>query len=77
MGKKKWPNREKGKFSGKALLKFLGVFFNQKGGYYEQDDRCMGNLLMFLLVAGTGCNTMEGAGEDVEKAGEKVKDAAD
>jgi hypothetical protein len=43
MGKKKWPNREKGKFSGKALLKFLGVFFNQKGGYYEQDDRCMGN----------------------------------
>ena len=36
-----------------------------------------GILLMFFLVVGTGCNTMEGAGEDVEKAGEKVKDAAD
>ena len=24
-----------------------------------------------------GCNTMEGAGQDVERAGEKIQDAAD
>jgi predicted small secreted protein len=36
-----------------------------------------GILLMCFLVAGTGCHTMEGAGKDVEKAGEKVQDAAD
>jgi predicted small secreted protein len=77
MGKKKWPIREKGKILWKGTFEIPWCFFNQKGGYYEQDDRCMGNLLMFFLVAGTGCNTMEGAGEDVEKAGEKVKDAAD
>lgn len=36
-----------------------------------------GVLLMFVLVAGTGCHTMEGAGKDVERAGENVQDAAD
>jgi len=29
---------------------------------------------MFVLVAG-GCNTIEGAGKDVERAGEKVQGA--
>ncbi len=38
--------------------------------------RIWGVLLMFVLVAGTGCNTMEGAGEDVSEVGEDVKDAA-
>ncbi|RYF70449.1 MAG: entericidin A/B family lipoprotein [Comamonadaceae bacterium] len=27
-------------------------------------------------IALTGCNTMKGAGQDVQKAGEKVEDAA-
>jgi predicted small secreted protein len=29
------------------------------------------------LISVTACNTMEGAGKDVERAGEKVQDAAD
>jgi predicted small secreted protein len=32
--------------------------------------------LMAAMVLG-GCNTIEGAGKDVEKAGEEVQDAAD
>lgn len=41
------------------------------------------NALSLLLAAlvwaviGTGCNTMEGAGKDIEKAGDKIQDAAD
>jgi predicted small secreted protein len=40
------------------------------------------NALMFSLVclaglATTGCNTIRGAGEDIEKAGEEVQEAAD
>lgn len=27
-------------------------------------------------VLGTGCNTMKGAGKDIEKAGDKIQDAA-
>ena len=39
------------------------------------------NLAMLLLVlfAATcfgGCNTIEGAGKDIKKAGEKIEDAA-
>ena len=36
-------------------------------------------LVMFTVgsVALVGCNTMKGAGEDVEAAGEAVQDAAD
>jgi entericidin A len=43
----------------------------------------MKKLLMSLVLAGlavtafTGCNTMEGAGRDVERAGEKIQDATD
>ena len=29
-----------------------------------------------LVVQSIGCNTMEGAGRDVERAGEEVQDAA-
>lgn len=32
---------------------------------------------MIALLAMTGCHTMEGAGEDVQKAGEKIEKAAD
>lgn len=34
-------------------------------------------ILLFLAAATTGCATMEGAGEDIESAGEAVQDAAD
>lgn len=30
-----------------------------------------------LALAMSACNTMEGAGKDVEKGGEKLQDAAD
>ena len=38
--------------------------------------------LMFLILAAlvlplAGCNTMEGAGKDIQDAGEAVEDAAD
>lgn len=29
-----------------------------------------------LAVFGAGCNTMNGAGKDIEKAGNKIQDAA-
>ncbi|SCY47082.1 entericidin A/B family lipoprotein [Thiohalorhabdus denitrificans] len=32
---------------------------------------------LVLVLALAGCNTMEGAGEDVEDAGEATQDAAD
>lgn len=32
---------------------------------------------VFAVLPLAGCNTMEGAGEDVEDAGEAVQDAAD
>lgn len=40
------------------------------------------NMIILLLLGVTsmvlpGCNTLEGAGEDVEKVGEKVQDVAD
>ncbi len=37
-------------------------------------------ILLLALLATTmlgGCNTVEGAGKDMEKAGEEVQDAAD
>jgi predicted small secreted protein len=34
-------------------------------------------LSIFLGTALTGCNTLRGAGEDVENAGDAVKDAVD
>lgn len=42
----------------------------------------MKKLIGGLLVALTalvmaGCNTMEGAGRDIERGGEKIQDAAD
>ncbi|GJL50000.1 entericidin A/B family lipoprotein [Candidatus Nitrospira salsa] len=36
-----------------------------------------GMLLLSVLLFATGCNTLEGAGEDVQEAGEEVQDAAD
>ena len=34
-------------------------------------------LAVSLLILVQGCNTMRGAGQDMEKAGESVQDAAD
>lgn len=39
------------------------------------------NLYLLLLAAAAavvlgGCNTIEGAGKDIQKAGEKIEDAA-
>lgn len=34
-------------------------------------------LLVLFSVSAVGCNTLEGAGEDVEQAGEAVQEAAD
>lgn len=33
--------------------------------------------VLMLGVAIAGCNTMEGAGEDIEEGGEAIEDAAD
>lgn len=36
--------------------------------------------LMMMFVGGvvlSGCNTIEGAGKDIEKAGQKIEDAAE
>ena len=36
--------------------------------------------LMIMFVGGavlSGCNTIEGAGKDIEKAGQKIEDAAE
>ncbi len=35
------------------------------------------SLLGLFTVGMTGCNTTEGAGEDIEEAGEAIEDAAD
>ena len=34
-------------------------------------------VFLIALLAITGCNTMEGAGEDVQKAGKTIEKAAD
>ncbi|MEQ8845389.1 MAG: entericidin A/B family lipoprotein [Phycisphaerales bacterium] len=34
-------------------------------------------IFVAMAVAAAACNTMEGAGKDVEKAGEAIEDAAD
>lgn len=41
--------------------------------------RVMALMLLALFSAGTlsACNTVKGAGQDVQKVGEKVEDAAD
>ena len=39
--------------------------------------RMCGVLLVAMMLATTGCNTLEGAGEDVQEAGEEIQDAAD
>jgi predicted small secreted protein len=33
-------------------------------------------MVTFYVLAMTGCNTMEGMGQDVQKAGEKLEESA-
>jgi predicted small secreted protein len=45
-------------------------------------NRTLAKLLTPLLIAGltvvfTGCNTMHGAGKDIERGGEKIQEKAD
>ncbi len=45
-------------------------------------ERVMKKLLMLVAIvmsvfSVTACNTMQGAGEDIERGGEKIQDAAD
>jgi predicted small secreted protein len=61
----------------KGTFGIPGCFLIIKEGVMNKMIGVWGILLMCFLVAGTGCHTMEGAGKDVEKAGEKVQDAAD
>lgn len=37
----------------------------------------LGMVAITLLVSLAACNTVEGAGKDLEKGGEKIQDAAD
>lgn len=32
---------------------------------------------LFMIVLLAGCNTLQGAGQDIERAGEGIQDAAD
>ena len=34
-------------------------------------------LMLTIAVSVIGCNTMEGAGKDIERGGERIQDAAD
>lgn len=41
--------------------------------------KCMAALLLvvFVFTLAAGCNTIEGAGEDIERGGEEIQEAAD
>ena len=38
---------------------------------------CLTIVILTIAIGVIGCNTMEGAGKDVERTGEKIQDAAD
>ena len=37
---------------------------------------CFACVLLAMVIIPIGCHTMEGAGKDIEKAGEEIQDAA-
>lgn len=39
-------------------------------------SRFMATLLVLATLALTGCNTMQGLGQDIERGGEKLQDSA-
>ena len=52
------------------MLRYLNLF---RGNIMKKLIAAMGIL---MVVGLTGCNTMRGMGQDVERGGEKVQDAA-
>ncbi len=51
-------------------------------GGVKMRKRIISPMLAFMLIfagsaAVSGCNTIEGAGKDIEKAGQKIEEAAD
>jgi len=38
---------------------------------------CLAFVILTIAISVTGCNTIEGAGEDIERTGENIQDAAD
>jgi len=38
---------------------------------------CLAVVILTIVISVTGCNTIEGAGKDIEKTGENIQDAAD
>jgi entericidin A len=59
-----------------------GSALRQDLGVYSQQEKNMKRLVALVLVSMfsvamlSACNTVAGAGKDVQKAGEKVEDAA-
>lgn len=38
---------------------------------------CIAIAIVIIAINAIGCNTLEGAGKDLEKAGENIQEAAD
>ncbi|MDR4494881.1 MAG: entericidin A/B family lipoprotein [Nitrospirales bacterium] len=52
------------------------INFIQENSMFNKSS-ILGLICVFsILLASAGCNTLEGAGEDVQKAGEKIEDVA-
>ena len=51
-----------------------GIYFRARKGIAMKN--WMALLTMMFAVLVTGCNTIEGAGRDLERGGEKVQDTA-
>ena len=55
------------------------MLFNDKQGDFMNIKKLLTMIVLAvaLLIVVQGCNTMKGAGQDIENAGESVQDAAD
>jgi entericidin B len=51
----------------------------RRGDVWAMNKKHLSLLLVTALIAllNAGCRTMEGAGEDIERAGEKIQDNAE
>ena len=38
---------------------------------------CLALVILTIAMSVTGCNTLEGAGKDIERTGEKIQEVAD
>jgi len=69
----------KTRFTQKSLIHWLLFFFNHRR--FNMIKKIFMPLLAMLVLASTGvllggCNTVEGAGKDIQKGGEAIKDEA-